>query len=78
MLELREQLPLEDQTLLILRVDRQLPWRELALVMHDGDAPAPEADQLEIVAARLRKRFQAVKDKLRKLAIAEGLLGDDS
>jgi RNA polymerase sigma-70 factor (ECF subfamily) len=70
---LREKLPLEDQTLLILHVDRDLPWRELAMVMHergellDGEALVSES-------ARLRKRFERVKASLRELAVADGLL----
>jgi len=74
MRHLREQLPLEDQTVLILRIDKQLSWRELAEVMaYDGEAPA-EAE-LDKEAGRLRKRFQLAKERLRKLAIEEGLLG---
>ena len=70
--ELREQLPPEDQTILILRVDRRMSWLELAEVMFPGD----EADEagLKKEAARLRKRFQAAKERLRAMAEAEGLL----
>lgn len=76
--ELRARLPEEDQNLLILRIDRQLSWRELAVVMSEGEAP-PSAEDLERVAARLRQRFQQAKARLRALAEAEGLLpaGDD-
>jgi RNA polymerase sigma-70 factor (ECF subfamily) len=70
--ELREALPVEDQMLLILRVDKQLGWAELAALVHDG-APL-EADELKREAARLRKRFQLVKDRLREQARAEGLV----
>jgi RNA polymerase sigma-70 factor (ECF subfamily) len=69
---LRERLPLEDQTLLILHIDRGLPWRELALVMHDG-GPELDGDALTREAARLRKRFERLKSELRELARAEGL-----
>jgi RNA polymerase sigma-70 factor (ECF subfamily) len=71
--ELREQLPQEDQTLLILRVDRRLSWLELAEIML-GDEAAPSPEQLKTEAARLRKRFQLAKDQLRKLAEEAGLL----
>ncbi|MCP4678828.1 MAG: sigma-70 family RNA polymerase sigma factor [Deltaproteobacteria bacterium] len=73
MRELREQLPQEDQTLLVLRVDRGLSWRELAMVMSEEATP-PDNDELEIIIPRLRKRFQRLKSKLRKLAELEGLL----
>jgi RNA polymerase sigma-70 factor (ECF subfamily) len=71
--ELRAQLPEDDQTLLILRIDRKLSWRELALVMAEPDA-APRDDELDMAAARLRQRFQSAKERLRELAKAEGLL----
>jgi RNA polymerase sigma-70 factor, ECF subfamily len=74
--ELREKLPVDDQTLLILRVTRKLDWKEIARVMIDPpegrDATEREVDQ---VAARLRKRFQGVKEKLREMALEGGLLG---
>ncbi len=70
---LREQLPEEDQTLLILHVDRALPWSDIAMVMHEsGTALAGEALARE--SARLRKRFERVKAELKSLAIEEGLL----
>lgn len=70
---LRERLPIEDQTLLILFVDRNLPWREIALVMND-QGERLESLELTREAARLRKRFERVKGELRAMAIAEGLL----
>lgn len=72
--QLREQLPQQDQTILILRVDKKMSWRELATVMlYDGE-PVDDDKALEREAARLRKRFQLIKDKLRQLAEADGLL----
>jgi RNA polymerase sigma-70 factor (ECF subfamily) len=71
--ELRKQLPIEDQTLLILHVDRGLPWRELAMVMHE-QGERLEGEELARESARLRKRFERVKAELRELAIAAGLL----
>jgi RNA polymerase sigma-70 factor (ECF subfamily) len=71
---LRESLPDEDQTLLILRVDRGLPWRELVQVMNDAEAlDLPEAE-LQKQEQRLRQRFKRLKDRLRELAEKEGLL----
>lgn len=80
---LRASLPVADQALLILRVDRKLEWDDLARIMLAGDAgedgptsptlsPSPEALTRE--SARLRKRFQLVKEKLRKLGEEAGLL----
>ncbi|HZS35254.1 MAG TPA: sigma-70 family RNA polymerase sigma factor [Polyangia bacterium] len=73
--ELRESLPVEDQMILILRVDKQLDWDELVDVLHEG-APFDAAGRKR-EAARLRKRFQLVKDRLREQARKEGLLGSE-
>jgi RNA polymerase sigma-70 factor (ECF subfamily) len=60
--ELRDELSPDEQTLLILRIDRDLPWREVAEVMGEEEPT-------------IRKRFERVKEKLRTLAQARGLLG---
>jgi RNA polymerase sigma-70 factor (ECF subfamily) len=70
--ELREQLPLDDQTLLILRVNRRLDWKEIARVMID-DAEGTTEGGIDKAAVRLRKRFQAVKEKLRRMVSDAGL-----
>jgi RNA polymerase sigma-70 factor (ECF subfamily) len=70
---LREQLDPDDQTLLILCVDRSLPWRELAMVMHESGEQL-QGEALDREAARLRKRFERVKAELKELAKREGLL----
>ena len=70
---LRERLDPDDQTLLILHVDRALTWPEIALVLHDDASPLEGADHSR-AAARLRKRFERVKAEFRRLAREEGLL----
>ncbi|MEY4513927.1 MAG: hypothetical protein RLZZ450_6049 [Pseudomonadota bacterium] len=70
---LRERLSVEDQTLLVLHVDRNLSWRELATVMHDGQ-PELAVEDLTREAARLRKRFERLKMQLREMAVAEGII----
>jgi RNA polymerase sigma-70 factor, ECF subfamily len=70
---LREQLPSHEQLLLTLHVDRGLSFRELALVLHEGPS-ALEGEALTREAARLRKRFERLKERLRELAIESGLL----
>jgi RNA polymerase sigma-70 factor, ECF subfamily len=74
--ELREKLSPDDQTLLILRVNRKLNWKEIAQVMLDEKDAATER-ALDTEAARLRKRFQLVKEKLREMA-SKADLGDPS
>jgi RNA polymerase sigma-70 factor (ECF subfamily) len=71
---LRDSLTPEDRELLILRVDRGLAWNDLARVMCEDDAPLDD-DGIAREAARLRKRFQLVKERLRELARREGLIG---
>jgi len=62
--KLREELSPEEQTLLVLRIDRGLDWREVAEVV--------DAEE-----AAVRKRFERLRDKLRKLAKDRGLLGTE-
>jgi RNA polymerase sigma-70 factor (ECF subfamily) len=66
--ELRATLDPEEQTLLILRVDRGLAWEEIARVLATEDE-APSA-------AALRKRYERLTEKLRRDAKARGLLPD--
>src|SRR5574341_677917 len=63
---LRAALDPDEQTLLILRIDRRLSWREVAEVLAEGTAPADEAT--------LRKRFERIRDKLEKKARQAGLI----
>jgi RNA polymerase sigma-70 factor, ECF subfamily len=72
---LREQLDLEDQTLLILRVDRNMSWRELAQTL-SGTVDLDEA-VIERESARLRKAFERVKRELKRLSEDKGLLKVD-
>ena len=68
---LRDELPEEDRALLVLRIDRQLEWREIAIAIADssGDAARVEEEPaLKREAARLRKRFQLVTLRLRAVA----------
>lgn len=63
--ELRRQLDPDDQHLLVLRVDRDLGWRDISQILL-GDAASPA--ELDRHAAALRKRFERVKQRLRELA----------
>jgi RNA polymerase sigma-70 factor (ECF subfamily) len=77
MAELRERLPLDDQSLLMLRVTRNLSWKEIARVMIDpAEGDELSERELEQGAARLRQRFQVVKDKLRTMAAEVGLTAE--
>jgi RNA polymerase sigma-70 factor, ECF subfamily len=71
---LREGMPEEDRMLLVMRLDRQLPWDEIARVMLDEEDATPAVLSKE--SARLRKRFQLLKERLREQAVASGLLDE--
>jgi RNA polymerase sigma-70 factor (ECF subfamily) len=60
---LRDELPIEDRTLLILRVDRKLSFDEIALAFAENPESVTDEDRRR-EAARLRKRFQLVKQRL--------------
>ncbi len=63
LVKLRDELSVEDRTLLVLRVDRNLAWDEIALAFAEKpESTTPEDRKRE--SARLRKRFQLVKEKL--------------
>ncbi len=64
---LRESLEPEEQTLLILRVDRGLSWKEIATVLAESEDAPPDA-------VALRKRFERLKERLLRLAKKEGVL----
>lgn len=64
---LRAELDPDDQTLLILRINRRLPWRDIARVMSPDAAEASPAD-LDRRTAALRKRFERLKADLKARA----------
>lgn len=66
---LREKLSPEDQTLLTLRVDRELEWEEIAAVLSSEGEP--------VTAAALRQRFHRLTERLKDLAREEGLIDTD-
>jgi serine/threonine-protein kinase len=74
--QLRDALPHEDKMLLVLRVDRGLPWEDMARVFLSKESPTDA--ELRRESARLRKRFQLVKERLRERAKAAGIVDDDS
>jgi RNA polymerase sigma-70 factor (ECF subfamily) len=67
---IRAALPPDDQALLILRINRQLPWRDIARAMSDDDEPDDAA--IDRRAAALRKRFERLKLDLRDKLRAHG------
>jgi RNA polymerase sigma-70 factor (ECF subfamily) len=63
---LRAELNDEEQTLLVLRIDQELAWEEIAEVLATPEA-RPDT-------AMLRKRFERMKERLSKLARDRGLV----
>jgi RNA polymerase sigma-70 factor (ECF subfamily) len=68
--QLRDELSPEDQAILILRIDRKLEWRDVVRALADEGEKGEELSDAEVTkrSATLRKRFERVKDRLRKLA----------
>lgn len=69
---LRDELAPEDRALLILRVDRGLPWRDVARVFAGAES-ADDSHAIDQEAARLRKRFQLLKEQLKARAATKGI-----
>ena len=63
---LRASLEPEEQALLVLRVDRELEWEEIAEILAEEGEP--------VSAPTLRKRFERLKEKLAEQARSEKLI----
>jgi len=63
--QMRARLDPDEQTLLILRVDRELSWKDVAAVLSEPGEPLDDA--------AVRKRFQRLKTKLHQMVRREGL-----
>lgn len=63
--QIRAELSDEEQALLVLRVDRDLSWKEIAQVLAEE---AETDDDIQRRAAQLRKQFERVKARLKELA----------
>ena len=73
---LRDTLPEEDQQLLLLRIERNLAFRDIAQILNDAEDARLDDAALTREAARLRKRFQHAKERLAELLIQDGLVED--
>ncbi len=60
---IRDGLDPDDRTLLILRVDRAMAWRDIVAVLGDDGQPTEDPAK---AAAALRKRFERLKERLRR------------
>jgi RNA polymerase sigma-70 factor (ECF subfamily) len=72
--QLRDDLAEEERTLLTLRIDRGMSFREIAEALAEPDTSEAELKKDEL---RWRKRFQLVKDRLRERAVALGIVPAD-
>jgi RNA polymerase sigma-70 factor, ECF subfamily len=68
---LRDDLSEDDRTLLVLKVDRQMSYADIARIMLGEVASEPE---IEKRSAALRKRFERLKQELRSRAEREGII----
>jgi RNA polymerase sigma-70 factor (ECF subfamily) len=71
--DLRAQLTLEEQQILILRLDRGLSWRDIALILRNASEPEDET-ALQRQTQTLRKRYDRLKGKLRHHAEQFGMI----
>ncbi len=73
--EIRRKLDPDDQVLLVLRVDREMGWKEIAEVLDQvgGQSGDETTDELDAGAARLRKRFMRIKEQIREMAKKAGV-----
>jgi RNA polymerase sigma-70 factor (ECF subfamily) len=71
---IRNALPEDDRALLVLRVDRNLSWSEIA---HVFSAEAEPDETVAQVATKLRKRFERLKGEIRERAREAGLVPED-
>ena len=62
---IRARLSLDDQGLIALRLEHGLAWRSIAAILSGGEP---------VSAAALRKRFERLKDRIRRLAREAGAL----
>lgn len=69
---LREQLPEDEQLLLVLRVDKEMSWSEVARVLGGAEGEL-DAAGLKKESARLRQRFATLKRELLDRARQAGL-----
>src|SRR5574341_1427439 len=63
---LRAALTPDEQSLLVLRVDREREWEEIAAILSEDGEP--------VSSVALRKRFERLKEKLAELARTERLI----
>lgn len=63
---LRQSLSVEEQSLLVLRLDQGLSWSEVAEVLAEEGSP--------VEPAALMKRYERIKERLGKLARDQGLV----
>jgi hypothetical protein len=65
---IREELTADEQLLLILRIDRQMAWEEITAVVDANEDESVRNDTKKRSALH-RKRFQLIKERLKKRAI---------
>jgi RNA polymerase sigma-70 factor (ECF subfamily) len=70
---MRDELPEHDRALLVLRVDRSLEWQEIAIIIGGESLDANDDEAVKREAARLRKQFQVLKERVREMPKARGV-----
>lgn len=73
--KLREQLNAEDQLLILLRVEREMSWLDIAQILNASEDDLDPA-LLKRRAGQLRQHFKRLRERLRAIAGEQGLLDD--
>jgi RNA polymerase sigma-70 factor (ECF subfamily) len=68
---IRDRLSPDERMLLVLRLDRGLAWPDIATILAEDDLGP---DRLRTEAARLRKRFARLKEKVTEMFRTDGLV----
>jgi RNA polymerase sigma-70 factor (ECF subfamily) len=66
---LRAELDADEQTILILRVDRGFAWPDVARVLGESEGEDEDEDALARRIVALRKRFERIKERLKRRAL---------
>ena len=74
--DLRRKLPEKDQSLLVMRSDQEMPFRDIVYALAEPDEVLTPAE-LKTRETTLMKRFQRVKQRLYQLALEEKLITPD-
>lgn len=75
--DFRRELDPADQDILIFRIDRRMSWKDVARSLQDPDAKPLEGAALKTEVNRIKARYERAEARLRKAALAHGLIPNE-